>query len=72
MDAKEFYKEKLLILEAARRSLKHFRKSLADLSTLEERQPVPDHGPLYELNAAVDDLGDMVDSLVDEVEPMAE
>ena len=42
-------------------------------STLEELQPSPDHGPLYELCSTLDLLEELTDRFVlGEVEPMAE
>ena len=72
MDAKEFYRQKLLLLAAGQRHIAQFRQVLSDLSTLEERQPSPDHGPLYELCSTLDLLEELTDGLADEVEPMAE
>ena len=72
MNAKQLYNEKRLALAAVSGLIDRIRGELANLSTIEDRFPTPDHGDLYGINVAIDELSDLVEGLTSAVEPLAE
>jgi hypothetical protein len=47
MNAKELYNQKLLVLATMSGLIEKLRDELANLTTIEDRFPVPDHSELY-------------------------
>jgi hypothetical protein len=71
MNAKELYNEKLLVLATMSGLIEKLRDELANLTTIEDRFPVPDHSELYGINAAIDELEAQVDNYAPGVEVLA-
>jgi tRNA(Ser,Leu) C12 N-acetylase TAN1 len=71
MDATTLYNEKLLVLATMKRLIEKLRGELANLSTIEDRFPVPDHVELYGINADLDELEEQVDNYASGVEVLA-
>jgi len=72
MNAKQLYNEKRLALAAVSGLIDRIRGELANLSTIEDRFPAPDHGDLYGLNVALDELEAQVDGVASAVKVLAE
>jgi hypothetical protein len=72
MDTKQLYNEKCLTLAAVSGLIDRIRGELANLSTIEDRFPAPDHGDLYGLNVALDELEAQVDGVASAVKVLAE
>jgi len=72
MNAKELYSEKLLALASMSGLISRLRDEMANLSIIEERFPNPDHGDLYGLNVALDELEAQVDGISSAVQVLAD
>jgi hypothetical protein len=72
MDTKQLYKDKLAILRLTALRIEGLRGDLARLTGIEAGFPAPDHGDLYGINVAIDELSDLVEGLTSAVEPSAE
>jgi hypothetical protein len=71
MEPKELYNQKLLTLATVVGLIGRIRGELANLSTIEDRFPDPDHGDLFELNTTLDELEARVGELAAGVKPLA-
>ena len=71
MEPKELYNQKLLTLATVAGLIGRIRGELANLSTIEDRFPDPDHGDLFELNTTLDDLEAQVDGISSAVKVLA-
>lgn len=72
MNAKQLYNEKLLVLATMSGLISKLREELTNLSTIEDLFPAPDHGDLYGLNVAVDELAAQVEGISSAVGVLAD